>query len=171
MLLTIIGALLAAAPATGANPIAPALAGQVECQRPNEQAKTCRSMATYRPLGGARYSNSALILLSPQGPVTLRVTSDVEVKHGAVCGLLRREDLDKGTLMVGDHVLGAKEAAPGLGQVAQAMASLLGKEICTTYESTASGLVGRLAVDGVARPEFDVPVKLVGPGDGYKVAP
>ena len=174
MLLWIVPSLFAAAaaPATAINPIEPALAGKLECHFPDEQTKTCRSIGSYKPLGNNRYSNTTLGLLSPQEPVTLEVTSEVEIKNGAVCGRLLGEDLAKAKLNMAGKTLDQAEAAPGKAQIAQAMGPLMNKEICTRYEpSPSGGLVAKMSVDGTARPDFDQPVKWVAPADGYKVTP
>jgi hypothetical protein len=169
MLVPILFAAAAAQPA--ANPLAPALAGQMECHFPNDQAKTCRSIGTYKPVGGDRYSNNALVLLSPEGPVTLEVATEVTVKNGAVCGTVKREDLNKAQLKVGDHVLTAAEATQGMEQIAQAMAPLFDKEICSTFEPAGAIMMVKSTLGGTARPDLDQPMKWIAPADGYKVAP
>ena len=173
MLLWIVPGLFAAtaAPAIATNPIEPALSGKLECHFPDEQTKTCRSLSSYKPLGDNRYSSTTLGLLSPQEPVTLEITSEVQIKNGAVCGRLLDEDLAKAKLNVAGKTLDQTEAAPGKAQIAQAMAPLMNKEICARYEpSPSGGLVAKASVDGTAQPNFDQPVKWVAPGDGYKVA-
>jgi hypothetical protein len=174
MLLLIVPALFAAAaaPAATINPIAPALAGKLECHLPDERTKTCRSIGSYKPLGANRYTNITLGLLSPQEPVTLEVTSEVQIKNGAVCGRLLDQDLAKATLNLGGKTLDEADAAPTKAQIARAMEPLLNKEICTRYVPSSSGrLVTKVSVDGTARPDFGQAVKWVAPGDGYKVTP
>lgn len=173
MLSILVPTLLAAAAAQpmSTNPIAPALAGQLECHFPNDQAKTCRSLGRYKSLGGDRYASTSLILLSPQGPVTLEITSEATVKKDAVCGMILRADLEKGQLKVADHVLTAAEAAPIIEQIAQAMAPMFDKEVCSTFTPSDNGLTIKPTLAGTPRPDLDQPVKWVAPTDGYKVAP
>lgn len=173
MLLVLVPTLLAAAAAqpASANPLAPALAGQLQCHYPNEQAKTCRTLVSYKSLGGDRYSSTDTILLSPQGPVTLDVTSELAVKDGAACGQIRREDLETGQVKVADRVLTPAEAQPIKDQIAQAMASFFDKQGCATYVASDKGLIEKVSLAGTPRPDLDQPVKWVAPGDGYKVAP
>jgi len=170
MLVPILLAASAAQP-TSANPLAPALAGQLECHFPNDQAKTCRSLASYKALGGDRYTSTTLILLAPQGPVTLEVTSDATVKKDTVCGIILRSDLDKGQLKVADHALTPAEAAPIIEQIAQAMAPMFDKEACSTFVPSGDGLTIKSSIAGTPRPELDQPMKWVAPAAGYKVAP
>jgi len=173
MLSILVPTLLAAAAAqpVSSNPLAPALAGQLECHFPNDQAKTCRALGWYKPLGRDRYSSTSLVLLSPQGPVTLEITSEATVKKDAVCGIVLRADLEKGQLKAADHVLTPAEAAPVIEQIAQAMAPLFDKEVCSTFAPSGSGLTVKPTIAGTPRPDLDQPVKWVAPTDGYKVAP
>jgi hypothetical protein len=173
MLMMLVPTLLAAAavqPAS-ANPLAPALAGQLQCNHPNEQAKTCRSIASYKSLGGGRYSSTDTLPLSPDGRATLEVTSELTVKDSSVCGQIRREDLDKGQIKVADRALTPAEAQPIKDQVAQAMTPFFGKQACVTFVASDKGLVEKTSLDGTPRPDLDQPVKWVTPTDGYTLAP
>ena len=153
------------------NPLAPALAGKLECTKPDDQRKTCRSIAAYTHLDGPNYSANASILISPQGPVILLTKSPAVVKSDAVCGMLRRDDLTRGQLQVRDRRLSAAEAAPILERIATLMAPIIGKEICVTYGSSAQGIIEHGTIDGVPQPKGDQPVKWINPTDGYVVAP
>jgi hypothetical protein len=153
-----------------ANPLAPGLAGQLECARPDEQKKTCRSLTSYQR-SGTGYSNTALILVSPDGPVTIEITAPVTVKGDAVCGVVRAADLDTAKIRRAGRLLDATDAAPLRTAMLGAMASMMGKEICETYQAMPDGLIQRATIDGVREPKGDEPVKWVAPGDGYSVAP
>lgn len=172
MLLMIVPTLLVAAAAPApANPIQPALSGQLECHVPNEQAKTCQSLGSYTPIAGNRYSNRTLVLLAPEGPVTMEVTSEVEVRDGAVCGPLRIEDLNAGHLIVAGRTLDQADAAPIKAKLAEAMGSMMGKEVCSKLEPSGTGFTVKSSIDGAYRADFDRPMRWVKPDDGYKVAP
>jgi len=173
MPLMLLPTLLAAAVAqpARANPLAPALTGQLECRLPNEEARTCRSIGSYKPLGGDRYSNTTLMLLAPQGPVTLEVTSEVSVKKDAICGMILRADLEKGQLKAGNHVLTPAEAAPVIEQIIQAVTPMLDKEACSTLVPSGNGMTVKSTLAGAPRADLDQPMKWIGPADGYKVAP
>ena len=153
-----------------ANPLAPALAGQLECAKPDEQKKTCRSLTSYQRTDTG-YTNNALILISAKGPVTVEITAPVTVKGNAVCGIVRAADLDAARIRNAGRLLDATEAAPVHATILGGMAPVMGKEICQTYQATPGGLVQKSSVDGVYEPRADEPVKWVAPGDGYSVAP
>jgi hypothetical protein len=166
----VILAAIAAPDAAVANPLAPALAGQLECTKPDAQKKTCRSLTSYRR-NGAGYSNTAVILISPNGPVTIEITAPVTVKGDAACGTMRSADIDGATIRIGGRVLDAAEAAPIRTAIIGAMTPMIGKEICVSYQSTPAGLIEQATIDGVREPKGDQPVKWVAPGEGYEVAP
>ena len=172
MLLMIVPTLLATAAAPApVNPIQPGLSGQLECHVPNDQAKTCQSLGSYAPIAGNRYNNKTVVLLAPEGPVMLEVTSEVEVKNGAVCGPLRIEDLNAGHLIVAGRTLADAEAAPIKTQIAQGMGAMMGKQVCSKLEPSANGFTVKTSIDGAYRAELDRPMRWVKPDEGYKVAP
>jgi hypothetical protein len=166
----VILAATAAPDAAIANPLAPGLAGQLECSKPNEQKKTCRSLASYQRVGTG-YSNSAIILISPNGPVTMEITAPVTMKGNAYCGIMRAEQLNAARIRVAGQVLGEEQAAPIHAAILAAFAPMMGKEICDTHQVTPTGLIEKATIDGVYEPKADVPIKWVAPGDGYSVAP
>ena len=159
------------ATASDGNPIGPAADGHMQCYKPNEQTKTCQSIAGYRALGDGRYENVATILLSPKGPVTFESSTIVEIKSGAVCGPVSANDIAKGKLRVAGRLLTDDQAAPILARITQAMAPTFDKEICTTYQASGSDLIAKGVIKGFDRPVPDQPVKWISPNDGYTVGP
>ena len=169
-------ALLALTAATGgadvvSNPLAPAMAGQLECTRPDDQKKTCRSIASYRLVEGSTYSNTATILISPDGPVIFEVTSPVTLKGEAVCGVMKPEDVSSGKLRVAGTLLDDAQAAPALARMVTGLSGLMNKEICVTYQASAGGLIEKATIDGVYQVNQDQVVEWVSPDAGYVVAP
>ena len=153
------------------NPLALAADGKVQCYQPDDQKRTCRSIAAYQRRGDGTYANTAIVLISTAGPVTLETITPVTVKAGAVCGSIRPEDINAGKLRVADRILSNSEAAPVLARIALSMASLINKEICTSYVQSAGGLTAKATIEGVYRSDADQRVKWVQPGDGYTVSP
>jgi len=157
--------------AAAVNPLAPALAGKLECTYPDHQKKTCRSLASYTLISGSRYRNTSVILVSPNGPVTLESTQETVLKGDAVCGTIRADDITAGKLRVGEAVLDPEKSQPALERLVTAMAPVMNKEVCVTYERAGDGLVEKGSVDGVSQPSVSSPLEWVLPGDGYRVAP
>lgn len=160
-----------AALAAPTNPLAPAADGQLQCHQPNDEKRTCRSIASYQRKDDGTYTNTAVVLLSSAGPVTLETTTVVTLKAGAVCGAIRANDLNTGKLRVAGRLLPDSEAAPILPRIAQSMASVIDKEICTSYEESTQGLTAKATISGEYRPDADQRVKWVQANDGYQVAP
>jgi hypothetical protein len=160
-----------AAGVSGADPLAPARHGMMQCYQPNIRAKTCQSLASYLSQGGRNYGNTALVMLSPKDDMTLETTTPVTVIEGAVCGAIRAEDIARGTLRLAGQKLAPEQATPLLDRISESMSSIIGKQICTTYEPSGEALIAKGRVDGLYRADMDQSVKWVSPSDGYTVAP
>jgi hypothetical protein len=153
------------------DPIALVAKGQLECHQPDDKKRTCRSIASYQRRPDGSYNNTAIILVSNSGPTTFEASTPVTVRAGAVCGMVRAEDISKGKLRVANRLLSDSEAAPILAQVAKAMKPMFDKEICTSYVRSPNGLTAKATIDGVYRSDADQPVKWVKPKEGYTVSP
>ncbi len=153
------------------DPLAPARAGQLQCHQPDEARKTCRSIASYREVGEGRYSNTAIVLIAGEGPTTLETTTSVHVVDGAICGPVHAADIRKGKLSVAGRDADSAQASSTLEQVASSFAAMAGKEICTSYEPTAGGLIAKVKLGGTYVAAWDQHVIWVNPADGYRVSP
>jgi len=163
---------LAGAPtAVPENPLARASSGEVQCYQPDEKRRTCRSIAAYRRLNDGRYANTATVLLASAGPVVLETITPVTVRAGAVCGSIRAEDISAGKLRISNRLLTDDEAAPILARVAQSMAPMINKEICTAYVQSGNGITAKATIGGEYRADTDQKVAWIKPDDGYTVAP
>lgn len=129
--------------AAAANPLAAVARGLVQCHAPDDQKRTCRSIASYEPTGGATFVNRATVLVSVAGPIVLETSTPVAIKAGAVCGSIRADDISAGHVRIAGRQATKDEAAPVLALVSRSMAALINKEICTSYVQTAAGLTGR----------------------------
>ena len=164
----LLASVFAQAPAD--DPLALARSGQLQCYTPNAAQKTCRALAGYRQDGEAQYINRAQLPITPDGSMTLTTTSRVRIVSGAVCGTIQAEDIAGAELAVAGSAMDADRAAPLLTQIAQALTSIIGHEICTRYVQNGDGLVAEGSMDGTRRPDLDQPVIWVGPSDGYRVS-
>jgi hypothetical protein len=155
--------------ASPANPLALADEGQLQCYRPDVQNKTCQAIATYRRTGPESYDNIALIPLSPNA--TLETHAPVVVKDGAVCGFVKGQDVLEGRLRVDGADVELAKAKLILERVAQAMAPMADKEICTKYPASGTNLTAKISIGGIYRPDQDVSVIWITPAAGYTVTP
>jgi hypothetical protein len=154
-----------------ANPLALAEQGLSQCWVPDAIRKTCRVIASYRKTGPGTYDNKAVVGLSPQGPMSVETHTPVTVRGDSVCGKVRTEDVETGTLRKSDQVVSSAEAQPVLREIARVVAPLNGQETCTRYESSGISFTAKVSIDGRYRPENDTEVKWISPADGYTVAP
>lgn len=155
--------------ATSANPLVLAEKGELQCYRPDIQKKTCQSIASYRRTGPGTYDNIALIPVAVDA--TLETHTPVVIKGSAVCGFIRGQDQLAGTLRVGGQVLDPEKAKPLLERIAQALAPMDDKEICTTYEPAGADFIAKVSIGGSYRSDQDEAVKWITPADGYIVTP
>ena len=155
--------------ATSANPLLLAEKGELQCYRPDVQKKTCQAIASYRRTGPGTYDNTALFPVADDA--TLETHGPVVIQGRAVCGFIRGQDAIAGTLRVGGKVLDPEKAKPILERIAQVMAPMADKEICTTYEPAGADFMARISIGGSRRPDQDEAVKWITPADGYTVTP
>ena len=159
----------AAAPAAADAPLAPAAAGLVQCYNPDDAKKTCSALASYSDNGDGTWNNTAQLPISRDQPITLTTVTPVTVKGTAVCGSIRREDILHGTLLFSGKPIPASPANDGaLSSLADALAPMIGKDICTEYVASEGQLLAKVTIDG--KPETpDQPVRWIKPSDGYRV--
>jgi hypothetical protein len=130
-------------------------AGMVACLDPDKARKTCGGMDYYEHRGGASYTHRAVVLMDPKGPVVVEMVLPVEVRNGAACELVRKEDLMMAKVRVGGRLLPPEEAAPDLEFVVGLLESALGKEYCTTYVVEGDSVMSKTSIAGVYRPGLD----------------
>ncbi|SFK07321.1 hypothetical protein [Caulobacter sp. UNC279MFTsu5.1] len=159
----------AAPPAVAADPLAPARIGDLQCYGPDPVRKTCRAMGGYSFGADGEILNKAEVLLQNAPPVTMTTVAPVTVRDGAVCGPL--SGVDKAQIAVRGHRLPEPEAAPIRAQLQESMATVLGKEVCTTYRRSGDWWIAEVTMDGVARPDMQDTVLWVPASAGYTVQP
>jgi hypothetical protein len=153
------------------DPLAEAHQGKFQCYLQDAARKTCRAIARYDFGADGKIANPALVLVQAQPVMVMAVTSEVEEKGGAVCGIARSEDIDQARLAVADRTLTPEETVVVKSQIKTAMAARLGKEICTTYVAQGDQFKAQVTVNGAPAPELTAQVVWVSPEDGYIVAP
>lgn len=165
-------AFLIVLPGTGfADPLAPARQGKVQCYEPDRAHKTCRSIGSYTFASDGSIMNQAEALISPQQLVIMKTNAPVVIRGDAECGTPRKQDLDAAEIDVNGRKLAEEQAAPARVQIEQAMASFIGKEICSTYAAQSDGtMLTSETLGGVPMQNHEV-VLWVDPGDGYRIAP
>lgn len=167
-----VGLILAAAVlgASPQDPIEPAKQGLVQCYAPDAAKKTCRSMGAYTVQADGTILNAATTLISPSPLIVMRTTAPVQIKAGAICGVIRQDDLDGASFTYEGKALEFDGAAKLKTAIGSAMAPLIGREVCTAFTADGDALTGQVSLDGVRQPDMDQKVLWVSPSD-YSVAP
>jgi hypothetical protein len=166
--LLLAAALQAAAPAV-ADPLAPARIGDLQCYGADTVRRTCRAMAGYTFGTGGQILSQAEVVLQPSPLVTMKTVSPVTIRNGAVCGPL--SGVDKAQISVRGRRLPEEDAAPIRAQLQQSMASMLGKEVCTTYRRSGDWWIAEVTMGGVAQQEMNDTLLWVPASAGYTVQP
>jgi hypothetical protein len=157
--------------AAKADPLANARAGMIQCYQPDTARKVCGALSAYIFEHNGTITNKGEVLLAPQPVLIMRTSSPVTVRGDAVCGPMRREDLDAAQIFVNGAPLAADKAAEVRNQVASSYQAMMGKEVCTTFVPTGDRLSARVTIDGVPNGQFTQEVIWVKPEEGFQVAP
>ena len=150
-------------------PIAQAASGQLQCYQPNIAGKSCRSLAGYR-MSVDGIVNTATVMLSAKPLITMETVTQVEIKHGQVCGKIRAHDFETAKLFLDGSPVSAEIDGTLKKQVTAGLQSEFGHEICTAYSPDGDGFTAKGTDNGVPVPGKQH-VIWVSPSDGYKVAP
>ncbi|RYY44768.1 MAG: hypothetical protein EOP59_05630 [Sphingomonadales bacterium] len=153
----------AAAPQT-ADPLAQARAGMVQCVMPNEAAKKCGGIASYKINADGTFETATVLLIAPTPLITMTVNSTGMVKDGALCGPVNKAEFAAAKIEMDGQPANEGVASAVRGQVGASVEAMDGKMSCGV--EAADGTV-TVTLDGVARPELSQKVKWVKPTDGY----
>jgi hypothetical protein len=152
-------------------PLAPAAEGKVQCYQPNEVAKTCQSIGSYRIGPGGEIENTASMMISTSPQVVMTTRAPAVIKAGKDCGVLKAEHIDASTFVVEGKPADAAQTAALRAQMKGALRSVIGHEVCSAYLPNGAALMATSTIDGMANPSLDQKVIWVSPAEGYKVAP
>ena len=161
--------LLILAAAAGADPLAEARAGKVQCFTPNRATKTCAGIAIYTVRPDGSFDSVTTMMIVPAPLVTMEVRNSGKVEGDAVCNVVKKADFDKAVLsMDGGPVNAAMEQAIR-SQVVASLAPMEGKNACARDKVDGDVILAEATLDGVARPELNQRYIWVKPEDGYKL--
>jgi hypothetical protein len=152
-------------------PLAPAAEGKLQCFHPNEVAKTCQSIGSYKISPGGEIENTASMMISSSPQVVMTTHAPATIKAGKDCGVLKAEHIDASTFVVEGKPADAQQTAALRAQMKVALKGVIGHEVCSAYLPNGAALMASSTFDGLARPDLDQKMIWVSPADGYKVAP
>jgi hypothetical protein len=165
--------LLAAKPAVPQrpDPLAPARAGQLACHSPKAAQRTCRALTRYTWTNDGKIEVSSDVAISKDAVLVFRSTTIVEARAGALCGRLRREDVERGTILWDGGRLPANMEKRTRSEVDLRMYDLFGREVCTAFVRDGSGFRTRITIDGKEQPRMAEPMIWLRSPAGYVVGP
>jgi len=164
-------AVLGSAPATAqesASVLQLADQGFLACHSPNADRKTCKSIETLERVRDDLYNSTTLMAVGHG--VTLEIYTPLWVVDDIVCGSIREQDLMAGVVRLNGREIAPQLAAPALDQALQQVRPFLDQQICTRYQPSGADFVAKNALGETYRPDWDEPVKMIDPADGYRVA-
>jgi hypothetical protein len=169
-MMLLLALLATAAPAQDApvDPLAPAREGKIQCTVPNVEKKTCAAITTYTPTASG-YLNETEMLVSPAPLITARISAPLTIEGDAACGITKAEDFAAAQVMQDGKTWSAEQAKPILDQMMAVLAPYFGKKSCARIKTVNGALVQESDMDGVAQPQFTVPMLWISPADGYRI--
>lgn len=157
------------APATTADPLAPAREGKLRCIAPNPAKLTCHTIIRYKVTAGGSFDATVTGIVSRESATLLRYKTFGRVEEGGVCVMMRASDFQNGMLLASGRPLAAKADSAMRLQVLDTVQPLQGKKRCY-QDRTEDGITRAIVtLDGVAHPELTQTVSWVAPAEGYAV--
>lgn len=145
-------------------------AGDLQCYGPDAAKHSCAALSGYS-FAGDTIMNRATVLISPNPVGTMTTDSPVTLKGEAICGKPSKTDIDASIITSEGQVLSEAQAAGVKAQIWSNIAPSAGMEMCTTYEPVGAAFTTRYTLDGKPYNIPSTTVILVGPKDGWHVAP
>jgi hypothetical protein len=160
---------LAASPVQEAvtDPLGLAAEGKVQCYSPDTANKTCQSIGAYAADSNGGIINTATLAITAE--ITMETASPVWIRNGAICGFIRKADVEKAVLRRNGAALAPETAKAIAEKVAEGLAPAFDREICTTYFAEGDHWIARATLDGKPDQLPDMRVVWISPADGYRV--
>ena len=158
-----------AAPATPADPLAPAREGKLRCIAPNKARLTCSTLIHYTPNTDGSFDAVVTGIVSRDPVVLLRYKTFGRVEEGGMCVMVRTSDFGNGSLLSRGLPLGPSADRTMRLQVLDRVQPMQGKKRCTRDHSEDGAARMIVTLDGVAQPELTQPVAWVARSEGYAV--
>lgn len=161
--------LLLLATAAGADPLAEARVGKIQCINPNHETRTCIGIASYTVRPDGSFDSVMTMMIAPAPLVTMEVRSSGKVEGDALCNIVRRADYDRATMTMDGGPANPEIEQAIRAQILPSITPMEGKNACTRYKAEGGVSVAEATLDGVARPELNQRYIWVEPGDGWKI--
>lgn len=161
--------LLAAAPAS--DTLDQIGRGKLQCYLPDIDARTCVAIASYtRQAGGSWISVADQLAPIPSSPRMLTRTR-VTIEGDTICGPIKRDDILHSEFVLPTGRLPLEDAARVATMLADAMAPVLDRVICTRYQHQHGSIMAEISIDGVRQSSLGQPIAWIAADAGYTLRP
>lgn len=151
--------------------LAQSKSGKVLCSNPDAATKTCSSITSFSASTDGSVIETTEFLLTPAQPLTLTMSTGIQVAGETFCGALALDDLRRGKVRLSGEPLPADRHSLMLERFEATMGPLVGKKACDAIRLENDGLVKYGQVEGIDLKLPGKRVMWVSPVDGYKVGP
>jgi hypothetical protein len=155
----------------GTDIMAQVRANRVLCSNPDESTKTCSTIASYTRAENGVFTETAELLISPNQPITLEMSSTVKVDGAVNCGALTLPEMQKGRLRLNGTLLSADRNEAALRGILEKLAPMAGQKTCEVLRIEAGQLFKYGQVERIDIKLPGKPVKWVALDEGFRVAP
>ncbi|KQN04482.1 hypothetical protein ASE85_05455 [Sphingobium sp. Leaf26] len=171
MLIFVLVAMAVASTPPETDVLAQLQAGKVLCSNPDAGTKTCSTIDTFSKSADGTIIDVGEILISPDQPVTLEVSTTVQIESGTICGMMALGDLEKGQVRVNGTLLPPERNAAVMNKLVEKLKPLAGRKVCEALRLQDGQLMKYGQVERIDINLPGKPVRWVIKDDGYKVAP
>jgi hypothetical protein len=146
-------------------------ADRMLCSNPDEATKTCSMIASYTLAENGVLTETAELLISPNQPITLEMSSTVKVDGAVNCGALTLPEMQKGRLRLSGTLLPADRNEAALRGILEKLTPMVGRKTCEELRIESGQLFKYGQVDRIDLKLPGKPVKWVARDEGFRVAP
>jgi hypothetical protein len=162
--------------ATGAAPpetdtLAQIQAGKILCVNPDAATKTCSTITSYTLRETKTFLETGEVLISPDQPVTFKMSMLVDVRGASICGTPLITDFQKGTVSVDGAPLPPDRNEAAITKLVETLKPMAGRQVCEAIQLDGGKLMKYGQVERVDLKLPGKPVGWISPREGYRVAP
>lgn len=145
--------------------------GKLQCYLPDVETRTCVAIASYAKQTDGSWINVAdQIAPMPSSPRMVTRTR-VTIDGDTICGPIKRDDILRSEFIAPTGRLSPEDAERMAMMIADAMASVLDRVICTRYKYQDGAIIAEISIDGVRQSSLDEPIGWIDANSGYVLRP
>jgi hypothetical protein len=152
------------------NPLAPAIAGKIECFNPNEAAKTCDALTIYKLRTDGTFDEFDKMVLIPNPLVTTELKGVAFVQAGMICQKFTSDTLEQATFAIDGKPIDAIQLEALSPALMSGFKTFIGKTSCMRLTANPKGLIAEFEVDGISVERPGQYARWVDADEGYKLS-